>query len=262
MGRTSRRVGPLLVAAVLLVAACTDDGGLSAQEQELADAFAADLSDGDDGFGVDADAGQCIGDAIMEELGEEPFEEAGVEPEDVEGEESPGELLGGGTVSDDTADVIVERWFDCVDMAATFAAEARDEFGLDDEGVACFEDALRDNGVLVRYLHVSFTSDSAEEAQAVLGSIVGLVQGCTAGEEGGGILVDSIAASLAEDGRLTPEQAQCVAQQVVDILGPERLIEVTGGSFETAPAEVQDEFAAAILQAATACGIPPAQLGG
>jgi hypothetical protein len=109
---------------------------------------------------------------------------------------------------------------------------------------------------------VSFTSDSAEEAQAVLGAIVGLVQGCTAGEEGGGILVDSIAASLTEDGRLTPEQAQCVAQEVVDILGPERLIEVTGGSFETAPAEVQNEFAAAILQAATTCGIPPAQLGG
>lgn len=262
MGRLGRAVGSLGLVGALALGACSGDGGLSAREQELADAIAADLSDEDDGFGVDAEGGQCIGEAIMEELGAEPFDDAGVEPEDLAGDESPGELLGGGTVSDDTADVIVERWFDCVDLPATFAREASDEFGLDAAGVECFEAALRDNGVLVRYLHVSFTSDDREEAQAVLGAIVGLVQGCTATDEGGGILVDSITASLADDGRLTPEQARCVAQQVVDIVGPERLIEITGGSFETAPADVQDEFAAAILQATGACGIPPAQLGG
>jgi hypothetical protein len=261
MGRTARQLGSLVVAAVVGLGACSD-GGLSDREQDFADAFAADLSDDDDGFGVDAEGGRCIGTAIMEELGEEPFDEAGVEPEDIAGDESPGELLGGGTVSDDQADVVVERWFDCVDLAATFADEASDEFSLDDEGVDCFEEALRDNGVLVRYLHVSFTSDSREEAQAVLGAIVGLVQGCTETDEGGGILVDSIAASLAADGRLDADQARCVAQEVVDLVGPERLIEITGGSFETAPVEVQNEFAAAIVQATGTCGIPPAQLGG
>ena len=38
-------------------------------EQAYADAFAKDLADEDDGFGVSADEGDCIGEAIMRELG-------------------------------------------------------------------------------------------------------------------------------------------------------------------------------------------------
>lgn len=262
MSGPARRAAVLL-AAVVTLAAC-GGGGLSGREQEFADAFARDLADADDGFGVDDEGGECIAEAIMAELGSEPFEDAGVEPEDVAGEEPPGQLLGGGAVSDEQADAIVEGWRDCVDLPAAFAEQARDEFGLDDDGVACFEAALQDDDALDRYIHVSFTSDEPADAESALGAIVNLVQGCTAAEGGGGgILVDSIAASLAADGQLTPEQSQCVAQQVVDIVGAERLIEITGvGELETAPVEVQDEFAQAIVQATTACGIPPTQLGG
>ena len=253
-------VAPLLV--VLAAAACSGEGGLSSRERELADAFARDLADEDDGLGVGEEGGVCIGEAIMEELGSEPFDEAGVEPDDI-GDEPPGQLLGAGTVSDEQADAIVAAWRDCVDLSAAFAEQGRDEFGLDDAGVACFEEALRGDDVLDRYLHVSFTSDRPEDAESALSGIVGLVQSCTAAEGSGGILVDSIAASLAADGQLTAEQAPCVAQQVVDIMGAERLLEITGvGEFETAAPEVQEEFAQAIIDATTACGIPPSQLGG
>jgi hypothetical protein len=242
---------------------CTDEG-LSARERDYAEAFARDLADEDDGFGVDEEGGRCIAGAVMAELGSEPFEEAGVEPEDLAGDEAPGELLGEGAVTDEQADAVVAAWHRCVDLPARFAEQAGGEFGLDDPGVACFEDALRDDDVLDRYLRVSFTSERRGDAEAVLGDLVVLVQGCTAAAGGGGgILVDSIAASLAADGGLTAEQAGCVAQQVVDLVGAERLIEVTGpGGFETAPADVQDELAQAIVDATAACGIPASQLGG
>lgn len=251
-----------LTASVVLAACSGGDDGLSTEEQRYADAFARDLADGDDGLAVDEEGGQCVGDAIMRELGTEPFKKAGVEPADLAGNESPGELLGSGTVSDAQADDIAAAWNDCVDLPAVFAREASDQFALNAAGIACFEAELRDSHVLDEYLRISFTSDDPAESRAVLNRIVGLVQQCSAEGGSGGVLVDAIAASLAGDGKLTAEEATCVAQHVVDEVGADQLVGIgSGETLADAPEDVQREFAAAIVGAAEQCDLDLSKLG-
>jgi hypothetical protein len=265
-----RIVRALSVAALPLLpllAACGGDAGaraLTAEEQKYADAFARDLSDADDGLAVDAEGGDCIGTAIMRELGLAPFREAKLAPADLAGDESPGELLGKGTVSDGQASDIAAEWKRCVDLPKLFARQASDQFGLDEDGIACFEDKLDESEVLDDYLRISFTSDDPDDGRAVLNEIVLLVQACTASASGeGGVVVDSIAASLTQSGTLDEGPARCVAQHVVDDLGADTFQGMgSGGSFSDAPLEVQQALAEGIVTASRACGIDPSTLGG
>ena len=79
-----------LLGGLALLAACADDGDgdggdtgsaptSPSDEQAYADAFAASLVDDENGFGVEPDEAECMGEAVMTELGVEPFEEAGVD---------------------------------------------------------------------------------------------------------------------------------------------------------------------------------------
>lgn len=264
-----RIVRALTVAAAVLplLAACGGDDEprrLSTEEQRYADAFARDLTDANDGLAVDAEGGACIGDAIVRELGLGPFREAKLAPADLAGDETPGELLGKGAVSDEQAADIAREWQRCVDLTNVFARQASDQFGLDEQGLACFEDQLDESGVLDDYLRVSFTSDDPDDGRAVLNEIVLLVQTCTADASGeGGVVVDAIAASLTQSGTLDAAQARCVAQHVVDELGADTFQEMgSGGSFSDASPEVQQALATGIVAASRACGIDPSSLGG
>lgn len=275
--RTRPLILPVLAFAIIAVAGCGDDdggaGGLSSEEQAYADAWARSLTDEEDGFAVSDEDADCMATAIMVELGAEPFEEAGVEPGDIgDGEQgdgdddSPGELLGAGAISDEQADSILDAWDDCTDVAAALAEAAVGEFDLDDEEEACVADGLRDDDLARQGLKPSFTSDSDEPPAAVLSALVELIDTCAggSGEGAGGVIVDSIASELAADGTLTQEQAQCVAREMIDVIGLERLVELGagGGDLEDADPAVQQEVAGAVLAAAEECGIPLSELGG
>ena len=267
---------PVIAVGLVAVTGCGDDdgggGGLSAEEQAYADAWARSLIDEEDGFAVsDEDAG-CMATAIMVELGAEPFQEAGVEPDDIgdgeqgEGDDdSPGELLGAGTIGDEQADTILDAWEDCTDVAAALAKAAVGEFDLDDDEEACVADGLRDDDLARQGLKPSFTSDSDEPPAAVLSALVELIDTC-AGDDAasGSVIVDSIASELAADGNLTQAQAQCVAQEMIDVIGLDRLVELGagGGNLEDADPALQQEVAGAVLAAADTCGIPLSELGG
>src|SRR3546814_18353551 len=79
---------------------------------------------------------------------------------------------------------------------------------IDDEAKACLAKGVNEEGLALEGLRPSFTSESSDPSTEVLTAITGLVQEC-AGSDGGGPLVDSIAESLAADGSITEEQAQC-----------------------------------------------------
>ena len=264
--RTLALLVPMTVVSALLLGACggDDEEPLSAAEQSYADAFAKDLADEDDGFGVSPSQGDCIGASIMRILGAEVFDKAGIEPADLGGSESPGELLGEGTVTDEQATAITKAWKDCVDLVHEFALRSGDRFDLDEEGLSCYEDALDESGILDEYLEVLFQQATAEAGYTVLQRILGLVQGCTTSAEGkGGVMVESIAASLTANGTLNLVKARCVAQELVDLVGVDRLIVLTGnGDLSTVPPEAQEEFAQAIVTASTTCGVPLDQVGG
>ena len=265
--RTPRALTVVVLAILvptLAVAACGGgDDGLSAEEQRYADAFARDLADGDDGLAVDDEEGQCVGDAIMRELGTGPFKEAKVEPADLAGDESPGELLGKGAVSDDQAKVIAEEWNECVDLPDVFAHQASDQFVARRGRRRLLRGrAPRELGarrVPPRVVHERRRRRRPGGAEPDRGPRAAVLGRRAAT---GGVLVDAIAASLAEDGTLTSEEATCVAQHVVDEVGADKLVGIGGGeSLADAPEDVQKDFATAIVNAAESCGLDLSKIG-
>jgi hypothetical protein len=257
-----RRTTAAVVILTLLgsLAACSDDDGLSDEEQEYADVFAEDMTDEEDGFGVTDEESTCMADSVMAELGVEPFEEADVQPADLRGDETPGQLLGEGAVTDEQADAIADEWGDCADLPARLAESLAAESDLDDDATQCIEDGMAEGDVVHDFVTVSFTS--AEEPtpeDPAFAAILDLLTECTTEEDGsGGVLVESIAESLAAGGAISPEQAQCVAQSVVDAVGEETILQQGDEPSPEAEAELQ----AALLDAAEECGVDPAILGG
>ena len=81
----------------------------------------------------------------------------------------------------------------------------------------------------------SFTTDEDTPPDDVLQELIALVEDC-GGTAVTDALTESIAESLAADGTLTAEQATCVAQGVLDALGADRMLELSGsGDFATRP---------------------------
>lgn len=270
----------LVPALVLGAAACGDDdddgagdGGdveLTSAEQAFADAWAGTLSDSDgDGPSFDEDEAQCMGDAMMAEIGTEPFDDAGVAPEDIDAasdeDESPGEVLGTGVITDAQADAILEAWGGCADLNAAFVELVAADTDLDDDALQCIVDGVEGDDLVAEGFKASLTNDDGEPPREVITALVTLMGTCGGDGQGqGGVIVDSIAESLASDGSLDAEQAQCVAQAMVDEIGLDRLLELglSGGDFENAGAEVQQEMASAVLGAAEACDVPLSSFGG
>lgn len=273
--RRSTSLALLTLLAVVGAACGGGDGGdpakaaLTEEEQAFADAFAAGFTDETDGFGVTEAQGECLATVIMAELGTEPFEEADVTPEDLEGEESPGQLLGDGAVTEDQADAIYTGWEDCADLNAVFADGFQREYDADEATRECFETTLAEDDLMRAYMVASFTSgDELDPAESPLKEMIEAITTCTgesdqgAGEGSSSVLVSSIADSLAAGGTITAEQAQCLAQSIVDTVGEEELLAGGAeGDFTNASPELQQAVIAAITTAATACDVPLSQLG-
>jgi hypothetical protein len=267
------RTRPFLVlcSVVALLGACADEadsggegsgGGLSAEEQAYADAFAVGLEDDDNGFGVPEDDAQCMAEVVMAELGVEPFEEAGVEPDDIEpaSDSSPGALLGDGAVTDAQAGAIIDDWEDCVDVLDMLVASGGSEFELDPEGEACFRDGLAEDDLYRRLLLGSFTREDAEPDPDTIADLLSVLEDCSG--EDGGPLVDGIAEELQAGTTLTDEQARCLAQGVIDEIGVDRMSELFGsGAFDELSPDGQSEVTGALVQAAAACDVPLSAFG-
>ena len=263
-----RRSLALLALAVMLVmgvvAGCSGSSKLSAKEQQYADGFAKHLSDKTQSFGVTLSQGHCIGDTIMHVLGTKPFDKAKVTPDQVSQGKSPGELLGAGTVTQKQAAAIAKKWEGCVDLPKMLANQLTPQFKLTTGTKACFQTGLGKNGIADRYLEVSFTGTGVKDSAGVLSDLFGLVQSCTIdSSHQGGYFVDSMSASLAAGGKLTPVQARCVAQHVVDTIGIPKLAQVSvGGSTGAVTKDLAAEFNKDVLAAGATCGVPANLLQG
>lgn len=261
MRRSSRAAAVLALAALVATAACSDDDeGLSKEEQEYADVIAANMVDDEDALTVTDEEADCMAEAVMAELGVEPFEEADVEPDDLGGDETPGQLLGEGAVPDDQAATIADAWGECSDLPKALSASLVDSMELDADAAQCVEEGLGDGDVVSDYLQTFFTSESEPTpSDPEFKALLDLVTGCTADEDGsGGLVVDGIAQSLAEAGTLTDEQAQCMAQAIVDEIGADVILEA---STDPSP-ELETQMNQAVMTSAQACGVSPEQMAG
>jgi hypothetical protein len=228
--------------------------GLSAEEQAFVDAWSASLQDSEEGFSVErpADA-DCMAEAMMAEVGIEPFEDAGVTPDDIGTDAAPGELLGDGVISDEQADAILMTWSeDCTDLAALMGDAAASEFGADAEGAQCLSEGLETEGLIVDLLRPSFTQESDEPDPTTQATFFELFDEC-------GVLVVSLANGLSADGSMTEAQAMCVAQAVVDEVGAAPLIEMSDDDASEADEQALNQ---AWLQAALSCGVDASSFGG
>ena len=162
-------------------------------------------------------------------------------------------------MTDDQAEAILEEWDDCVDLPALRPRGERPIL-LDEDGVACFEDELREAGPR-RLPPRSFTSDDADAGRAMLNQIVGLCS--RAGPGGtGGVLVDAIAESFADHGTLDLGRGPCMAQHVRRRLGADKLVGIGGGELlADAPEDVQKDFATVLLNAAESGDLDLSKIG-
>lgn len=255
----------LATSIVLLLAACASKGGLSDEEQAFADAYARSLADDEDGFGVEQADAECMAEAMMAELGTEPFDDAEVTPEDVEdaGEDNnPGSLLGEGVVSEGQAGAILDDWEGCVDLPAALAESAASDFDLSGDEVDCLADGFEEGDFIRSFLISSFTTDDDTPDDETIGELIELVDSC-GGDDGVSPLVGEIAAGMMEDSNLTEEEATCLAQALLDDIGAGHLAELgASGDFSGASNEDQQEIAEAIIAAAGACDVPISSFGG
>jgi hypothetical protein len=265
----------LLGAMALFPAACAEESdsaptggeeeggdGLTEEEQEFADAFAATLEDAENGFGVAAEDAQCMGDAVMVELGVEPFDDAGVDPGDIKADgDSPGALLGDGAIPREQAQAIVDSWEDCTDLVDMLIASAGSDLALDSTGEACFRAGLAEGDLVMQLLIGPFTSEDGDPDDETAAAFFALLEDCGS-DEGGGPLVDIITDSLLEGSSFTEAQARCLAQGVVDELGADRMGELFGsGDFDDLDEAAQNEVTGALLQAASGCDVPLSAFG-
>ncbi len=250
----------LLVAAGAL-AGCSGEGGdgasLSDEEQSYADALTATYQADD--APVTEDEASCMAEVVVGEIGLSPFEDAALAPEDIE----PGEELsdlGVERPSDDQAAAIVDGWDGCIDLPEVIGAAFAGELGLDEAGIDCVADRLREDDLAAE---AARTFLAEEEPPGELLAALTAAAGECAGDGDDNPIVASLAEEFAADGTVTPEQAQCLARVVIDEIGLERLVAfgVGEGDFEDAPPEVQQEFAEVIVGGAGDCGIPLSSLG-
>ncbi len=192
-----RRLATVLVAPVVALAACragssasssgdTDPTGapgeLTGAERELADAFAGEFADEEDGLGVTTEEGACMARVLMAELGADPFEEAGVTAEDLGGGETPGQLLGEGAISGAQADAIYTGWEACADLVSAFADSFQAGYEADDATRVCFQTGLEEDDLLRAYLIASFTRDEElDPSQPPVSDVISLIATCTTG---------------------------------------------------------------------------------
>jgi len=248
------------VPALALVACADESSGLSDEEQEYADAFAASIEDDEDGFGADPDDAQCMGDAVMEELGVEPFDEADVAPDDIGGEDSssPGEVLGEGVVTDEQASAVLDGWESCVGDLSEFMAtsvRSEEEFDLDADDEACLADGLDEDGLARDILRSSFTSAEELPDQRAFTAFFVLINDCARDDDGVGLFERQLADNIEGDGDVTPEQADCVASAIVEDMGEDAFLAFLSAS-DQGESEHAEAFQQAYGAAAEACGVP------
>lgn len=257
--RTRRALALLVLVPLLLAAACSDgERELTAEEQRYAAAFARDLADGDGGPAITPDQARCVSEVVLRELGVEPFHDAGVEPGDFEGDETPGQLLGTGRVSDQQAEVIARGWLRCVDLASAFIDQAKGLVDMTEDEQACFREGLDEGGALQEYLEVSFTSDDPADVRAVTTAIAQVLRSCTPAppaptEEQ---VIDNMASGFLRNQLTDRAGAECLATGIVRRVGLDTLAGMVRDGGLSAPAmEDQRTVSDAMRAAAEECRV-------
>ena len=249
----------LLLLPVALVA-CGDDGGGAGDE--YAAAFAAAARD-DESFGATEAESECLGDAVVDVVGVDELEKVTTPAEIRKDPEAELDDLGI-DLDGDQADELADKTLDCVDgkelIERIFTADS--DTKVDDEARECIDDAY-DEDTFHDLLAATFAEGDEAGEDARFAKFFTSLTSCVSDESGsGGVFVDAIATELQQGSDLTKTEATCIAQEVVNTLGAEKLVDLgLAGDFEDAPAAAQQEVTSAIINALPPCNVAPSRLG-
>jgi hypothetical protein len=151
-----KRLGLVVLALTMVLAACGDDdgGARSADEQALVDAMAERIA-ADETQPVTESQAQCIAGGTMDALGFDRFAELGITAENVE--TSMDAALGQLTEAEQGQ--MVDVLLGCVDFGATMVEEMKAQ-GLTDAQAACLSNALTED--MIRKLAIASMSGETD----------------------------------------------------------------------------------------------------
>jgi hypothetical protein len=178
-----KRVVIVMLAAVLLVAGCGDDGGLAGEEQELVDAI-VDMSmqdaDPTNPFS-EAEAARCYAEMLVSEFGVERLAELGVTPDTIpEDSEAMFALM-----TDEEVQVLVDVGLECIDFESLMVDQMIAS-GLSQESAECYVAELAKTDAFERLMSGSMEQGEAyrpEQDPELLPLMMEAASGCLTAEE-------------------------------------------------------------------------------
>lgn len=133
----------------------------------LVDAMVADIVGEDDPLTADEAEARCVAQRIVDQIGVERLAAEGITAE------TTGDITEG-SFSDGEIDSIVGAMFDCVDVAASFAASMVDEVG--EEAADCLGAGMTED--FTRRLFASNFSENDVDVTALLDDFAALYESC------------------------------------------------------------------------------------
>lgn len=131
------------LALALSLTACGQD-----DDAEAAEAISANMmQESDDGFTVDQGQADCVGEGMVEEIGVDQLQEYGMLTDDLQVNDSLGEVTMEETDADSAAEVVVG----CVDAQAMLAEQLSADGTLTEQQQQCISEALDDDAVTMMF---------------------------------------------------------------------------------------------------------------
>lgn len=142
-------------------------------DEKAAEAISASMmEESDEEFPVDQEQADCVGDGLVDKIGVDQLQEYGMLTDDLQVNESVGEV----TLEEGDADNAAEVIVDCIDAEAMMAEQLGGDDSLTPEQQECVSEAL-DNDALKRLFSMMFQGREDEATNELMGPLMECVMG-------------------------------------------------------------------------------------
>lgn len=142
-------------------------------DEKAAEAISASMmEESDEEFPVDQEQADCVGDGLVDKIGVDQLQEYGMLTDDLQVNESVGEV----TLEEGDADNAAEVIVDCIDAEAMMAEQLGGDDSLTPEQQECVSEAL-DNDALKRLFSMMFQGKEDEATNELMGPLMECVMG-------------------------------------------------------------------------------------
>ena len=157
----------LVVGGLVLSLSLTACGG-GGDEAQAAEAISASMMEQDEeSFAVDQDQADCVGEGMVDEIGVDQLQDYGMLTDDLEVDDTVGEV----TMSEEDADAAAEVFVGCVDAAEMFTEEIAADDELTAEQQECIGEVM-DEETLTELFSMMFQGKEDEGMNDLVGPLM------------------------------------------------------------------------------------------